>query len=134
MAIESLPLLPRHKIFAGYKDLRLIYSGTKHVVYHANSIQEGKPVALKMLLNERPSSIESLQLKHERQLLATHNIQGMVKAVDVEDDGGNFAIAMEFAGTTTLADLIAKGPMPFGDFLLIAVDGGLKANVLGWQP
>jgi PAS domain S-box-containing protein len=74
-----------------------------------------------MLLDERHSSNEISLLQAEQKLLSSHNIHGMAKAVGVEDDGGSVVLAMEFAGSITLGDLVATGGMQIGDFLSNAI-------------
>jgi len=117
---EAREASSRQEILANYKDLHLIYRGKTHAVYRAESVRDANLVVIKTLIDECPKLTDIVQLQQERELLKKCDIQGVAKVVATDDDSTSTVLVMEFAGESTLSDLIAKGPMESADFLAIA--------------
>ncbi len=118
---RSHPLDNLQKTLANYQNLQLIHQGLRHNVYRANNQTDRTTVALKIPLDESANSLAASRLEQEYRLLRELNIKGVVRALKLEHDGNLAVLVMENAGSITLEDLIAKGPLAIGDFLSSAI-------------
>jgi PAS domain S-box-containing protein len=112
--------LNRNDRFAGYSELRPFYQGAYHVICRALRISDGKPVVLKLLLNENPTPLQILRIQREFQLLKGLEIDAVVKVLELARDGKGLALVMEDAGPESLKDTINKGRIKTADFLKLA--------------
>ncbi|HEY9683624.1 MAG TPA: AAA family ATPase [Oculatellaceae cyanobacterium] len=121
MPTNESSAIERHPRFINYDDVVLIHRGIRHSIYRASENASGKTVALKLLLGGDHNSIKVSRLQQEYRLLKDRNISGMVKALGFWHDGNQCALAMQYAGSTTLSKLIARGPMGQEQFLRLAL-------------
>ena len=90
-------------------------------VWQATDTQLGRQVALKILpdaLAEDPDRLARFQ--REAQVLASLNHPGIAAIHGIEESGDTRALVLELVEGPTLADRIAKGPIPVDEALPIA--------------
>lgn len=121
MPTNESSAVERNPRFINYDDVVLIHRGIRHSIYRASENASGKTVALKLLLGGDHNSIKVSRLQQEYRLLKDRNISGMVKALGFWHDGNQCALAMQYAGSTTLSKLIARRPMGQEQFLSLAL-------------
>jgi serine/threonine-protein kinase len=105
----------------GYEILSLIGQGGMGEVYRARDSRLGRDVAIKVLPSELASDTDRLaRFEREAQVLASLNHTNIAHIYGVDDSSGNPALVMELVEGPTLADRIAKGPIPLEEALPIA--------------
>ncbi len=99
--------------FAGYELLEELGRGGMGVVYHAVENKTGNEVALKMMLQSdhfSPSNLKRFQAE-------ARAVQGMdhpniIGIIDIGEHDGRSYFCMDLIEGETLADRLARGPMP----------------------
>src|SRR5688572_14576968 len=90
-------------------------------VYRAKDLRLQRQVALKVLPSAVASDPERLaRFEREAQVLASLNHPNIAAIYGVEDSTGTPALVMELVEGETLAERIARGPIPPDDALRIA--------------
>src|SRR5262245_29462133 len=90
-------------------------------VYLARDTKLNRDVALKVLPEGVANNPERLSRFHrEAQILASLNHPNIAHIHGYEESNGVHALVMELVEGPTLADRIAKGPIPFDEALAIA--------------
>jgi eukaryotic-like serine/threonine-protein kinase len=98
-----------------------IGAGGMGEVYRARDTKLARDVALKVLPESLASDPERLaRLRREAQVLAALNHPNIAAIHGFEDGGNIHALVLELVEGETLADRIARGPIPFDDALPIA--------------
>jgi serine/threonine protein kinase len=104
-------------------------------VYRARDGRLGRDVAIKVLPEEKDSSLErGARFEREARLLASVNHPNIATIHGLEDHAGSSAIVMELVGGPSLADLIAQGPLGVSESARIAgqiADGLCCAHARG---
>jgi hypothetical protein len=96
-----------------YRILEKLGQGGMGVVYKAEDTALGRQVALKALPEEFASDPERMaRFEREAKLLASLNHQNIASIHGLEEADGQRFIVMELAEGETLAQRIAKGPLP----------------------
>jgi serine/threonine protein kinase/Tol biopolymer transport system component len=109
-----------------YQLTALLGEGGMGAVYHAHDIKLNRDVALKVLLPEVANDPERLaRFRREAQVLASLNhphIGGIYGLEEGPAEAGHHTIALvlELVEGSTLADRIARGPIPIDEALPIA--------------
>ena len=106
-----------------YDVAALIGEGGMGEVYRATDTQLGRDVALKILPDAFAADPDRLaRFQREAQLLASLNHQNIAQIHGIEEDesSGTRALVLELVEGPTLADRIAKGPIPLDEALPIA--------------
>ena len=104
-----------------YEILTLIGSGGMGEVYRARDTRLGRDVAIKVLPSEIAADPDRLaRFEREAQVLASLNHPNIAQIHGVDDSSGTPALVMELVDGPTLADRIAKGPIPLDEALPIA--------------
>src|SRR5262252_5622582 len=104
-----------------YEILSAIGVGGMGEVYRARDTKLGRDVALKVLPDTLAHDPERLaRFEREAHLLAALNHPSIGHIHGFEDSTGVPALVMELVEGPTLADRIAKGPMPIDEALAIA--------------
>ena len=104
-----------------YEILALLGSGGMGEVYRARDTRLKREVAVKVLLDAFSQDAERLaRFQREAEVLATLNHSNIAAVYGLEKDGGNTGIILELVEGETLADIIARGPLPGADVLPIA--------------
>src|SRR5215813_7862858 len=104
-----------------YEIISPLGAGVMGEVYRAHDTKLGRDVALKVLPDSLASDPERLaRFEREAHLLATLNHPHIAHIYGVEDSTGVPALVMELVEGPTLADRIARGPIPIDEALPIA--------------
>jgi serine/threonine protein kinase/tetratricopeptide (TPR) repeat protein len=115
-----LALVPGARLGA-YEVLTLIGSGGMGEVYRAHDTKLGRDVALKVLPESLANDSGRLtRFGREARVLAALNHPNIAHIHGFEDSTGVPALVMELVEGQTLADRIARGPIPIGEALPIA--------------
>jgi eukaryotic-like serine/threonine-protein kinase len=105
----------------GYEILTLLGSGGMGEVYRARDARLGRDVAIKILPADVAADHDRLaRFEREAQVLASLNHPNIAHIFGVDDSTGAPALVMELVDGPTLADRIAKGPVPLDEALPIA--------------
>ena len=104
-----------------YEVLSLIGAGGMGEVYRARDTRLKRDVAIKVLPDSFSQDPDRLaRFQREAELLATLNHPNIGAVYGLEEGDGHKAIVLELVEGGTLADLIARGPLPIDDALPIA--------------
>jgi hypothetical protein len=115
-----MPLIAGARL-GGYEILSLIGHGGMGEVYRARDTRLSRDVAIKVLPSEVAADHDRLaRFEREAQVLALLNHPNIANIYGVDDSSGTPALVMELVEGPTLADRIAKGPIPLDEALPIA--------------
>src|SRR5438270_6572668 len=104
-----------------YEILTLLGSGGMGEVYRARDANLNRHVAIKVLPELFTNDPERLaRFQREAQVLASLNHPHIAAVYGLEQADGVTAIVLELVDGDTLADVIARGPLPVSDALPIA--------------
>ena len=118
---EPPPTVRLGESFGGYQVIEWLGAGGMGDVYRARDGKLNRDVALKVL----PALLEfdrdrDRRFRREAQILASLNHPNIAAIHGVEQDGGRTALVLELVDGPTLADHIARGPVPLDEALHIA--------------
>ena len=106
---------------AHYDVTALIGEGGMGQVYQATDTKLNRQVALKILPEAFATDPDRLaRFQREAQVLASLNHPGIAAIYGIEEQDGTRALVLELVEGPTLADRIAKGPIPLDEALPIA--------------
>ena len=114
----------------GYDIVGLIGAGGMGEVYRARDARLGRDVAVKVLSPRIAADANSLaRFEREARALAALNHPNIASIYGVEDGGGLPALILELVDGETLADRLARGPLPVNEALEYArqIADGLDA-------
>ena len=115
-----MPLSPGTRV-GPYDILAPLGAGGMGQVYRARDTRLGRDVALKTLPDSFTHDPERLaRFRREAQVLASLNHPHVGAIYGLEDVNGQQVIVLEFVDGETLADRIARGPVPVDDALSLA--------------
>ena len=115
-----MPLTVGSRI-AHYDVTALIGEGGMGQVYQATDTKLNRQVALKILPEAFATDPDRLaRFQREAQVLASLNHPGIAAIYGLEESDGTRALVLELVEGPTLADRIAKGPIPVDEALPIA--------------
>jgi serine/threonine protein kinase len=104
-----------------YDIVALIGSGGMGEVYRARDSRLNRDVAIKVLPADVAADHDRLaRFEREAQVLASLNHPNIANIYGVDDSSGTPGLVMELVEGPTLADRIAKGPIPLDEALPIA--------------
>ena len=104
-----------------YDVTALIGEGGMGQVYRATDTQLGRDVALKILPDAFAADPDRLaRFQREAQVLASLNHSGIAAIYGIEKGDDTQALVLELVEGPTLADRIAKGPIPLDEALSVA--------------
>ena len=104
-----------------YDIVALIGSGGMGEVYQARDSRLNRDVAIKVLPADVAADHDRLaRFEREAQVLASLNHSNIANIYGVDDSSGTPALVMELVEGPTLADRVAKGPIPLDEALPIA--------------
>ena len=102
----------------GYEIVALIGAGGMGEVYRARDARLGRDVALKVLAPRIAADANSLaRFDREARALAALNHPNIASIYGVEDGAGHPALILELVDGETLADRLARGPLPLSEAL-----------------
>jgi len=105
-----------------YQVLSPLGAGGMGEVYKARDTKLGRDVALKVLPDVLVRDSERMaRLRREAQVLAALNHANIAAIYGIEESGGVLALVLECVDGETLAERIAKGPIPVLDALRIGL-------------
>jgi len=97
-----------------FEVLSLLGAGGMGEVYRARDTKLGREVAIKILPEDLAEDAERIgRFEREGKLLAQLNHPGIATLHGVAEDGGRILLVMELVEGETLADRIARGPIPW---------------------
>ena len=113
-----------------YEIVAPIGKGGMGEVYRARDTKLGREVAIKVLPEEFSQHEERVErFEREAKLLAALNHPNIATLHDLEESGGQKFLVMELVEGETLAERIARGPIPVDEALRLArqIASGLEA-------
>ena len=120
---------------AHYEILELIGKGGMGEVYRAKDSKLGRDVAIKVLPDEFSQDKERLaRFRREAKVLASLNHPNIAAIYGLEQSGDTHYLVLELVEGETLAERIARGPIPIDEALAIArslTDGLEEAHERG---
>ena len=118
---RSRPVLSAGLRVGPYEVVGPLGAGAMGEVYRARDTKLNRDVALKVLPELFARDPDRLaRFKREAQLLATLNHPNIAAIYGLEESNGGQALVLELVEGPTLADRIARGPIPFDEALTIA--------------
>ena len=116
----TMALSPGTRLGA-YEVIAQIGVGGMGEVYRARDAKLGRDVALKILPVPFAGDPDRLaRFQREARVLASLNHAGIAQIFGLEEAGGQMALVMELVEGPTLAERIARGPIPVNEALPIA--------------
>jgi serine/threonine-protein kinase len=104
-----------------YRILELLGSGGMGDVYRALDTRLKRHVALKLLPDSLAGDPERLgRFRREAEILASLNHSHIAGIHGIEESGGHWALVLELVEGETLADRLARGPIPRDESIAIA--------------
>lgn len=118
---QARPALGTQRRIGAYEIVAPIGAGGMGEVYRARDTRLGREVALKILPPRFALDPNRLaRFRREAQVLASLNHPKIAAILGFEDTGDVQALALELVEGETLADRIAKGPLPIAQALRLA--------------
>jgi Tol biopolymer transport system component len=119
--VASLSSLFEGRGFGPYQIQTLLGAGGMGEVYRAHDARLGRDVAIKILPRECTNNPDHLaRFEREARLLAALNHPHIGSIYGLEESAGVRGLVLELVEGETLADRIARGPIPLKDALHIA--------------
>jgi eukaryotic-like serine/threonine-protein kinase len=115
-----MPLTPGTRI-GPYEIAGPIGEGGMGVVYRATDTNLGRTVAIKVLPETFAADADRIvRFEREARTLASLNHTNIAHVFGLERGEGGLALAMELVEGPTLAERLARGPLPIDEVVLIA--------------
>jgi PAS domain S-box-containing protein len=115
-----VPVLSRPTI-PGYRIVEQLYQGSRTVVYRGIAIAQNRPVVIKMLRRDYPSSSELVRFRNQYAIAKRVPVAGVVQPLALEVVGHTYAIVMEDMGGLSLDAYCRNRTLALGEQLAIAV-------------
>ncbi|MDJ1182974.1 trifunctional serine/threonine-protein kinase/ATP-binding protein/sensor histidine kinase [Roseofilum casamattae] len=105
-----------------YKVTQLIHQGERTLVYRGQKIENGEPVAIKLLNNQYPSFRELVQFRNQYAIAKNlHHIDGIVKSHALERYENRYLLIMEDVQSISLAEYQRQHSLSLPQFFHIAI-------------
>ena len=110
------------KTILGYTINDTLYEGGQFVVYRGFS-EGGKPVVLKVLRKEYPTTIEVARFQREFKIISEFHVEGVIQVFGIEHYEHTLVMVMEDFGGESLARLKERGSLQLNifEFLNLAI-------------
>jgi predicted ATPase/signal transduction histidine kinase/tRNA A-37 threonylcarbamoyl transferase component Bud32 len=108
-------------VLPGYSISRLLYQGSRTIVYQGSRNLDSLPVVIKTLPPEQSTPENVGRLKHEYEIIKNLHLAGVIKAYGLEIYGGVYALILEDFGGVSLRSRISAGRMESAEFLKVAI-------------
>ncbi|UKO95779.1 trifunctional serine/threonine-protein kinase/ATP-binding protein/sensor histidine kinase [Nostoc sp. UHCC 0870] len=105
----------------GYQMSQLLYRGTKTEVYQGIRVLDAKPVVIKLLRQEYPTSIELLQFRNQYIIAQKLEHPGIVRPLCLEAYRNSYVLVMEDFGGISLKEYLKTNKLELKEFLEIAL-------------
>ena len=110
----------------GYHELRLLHRGRRHLAFRGRSLHDDRPVVVKTVEPGAPATA----LRHEHALLATLDLDGVVRLLALRWLGETPALVLSDAGPHNLREWLQRRPLEVGAFWSLALDlAGILAEL-----
>ncbi|MDJ1184959.1 serine/threonine protein kinase [Roseofilum casamattae] len=111
-----------------YQSEKLIHESDRTLIYRGRNLENGQPVALKLMRNEYPSFNELVQFRNQYAIMLRIaganakplNIEGVVQPYALERYNNGYALIMEDMGGISLAEYKQRVSLSVEQFLDIA--------------
>ncbi|MDJ1182467.1 trifunctional serine/threonine-protein kinase/ATP-binding protein/sensor histidine kinase [Roseofilum casamattae] len=114
MNISSLSL-------RNYEINTLIYQSVRTLVYRGRKINDGQPVAIKLMQREYPTFNELVQFRNQYAIAKNVSIEGIVKPYALERYQNRYALIMEDSGGISLAEYYQNSTLALPEFLSLGI-------------
>ncbi len=104
----------------GYDITAELYVGNQTVIYRGVRHQTRQPVILKSLKSEYPTAADIARIHHERAILETLDLPGVVKLLGLETDNNRPVLILSDSGGISLREYLAGKPLSVARFLSVA--------------
>jgi predicted ATPase/GAF domain-containing protein len=104
-----------------YRIIAPIHESSSSFVYRALRISDERPTILKVLKGDYPTLLELTRYKHEYELTHSLNLDGVVKAYDLQRHQNSLVIFLEDFGGESLKILMANRQFTLTEFLDLAI-------------
>src|SRR5688572_12910099 len=115
------PAAPAAESIRHYRITGKLGEGGMGVVYQAKDERLDRLVAIKRLRNVSGDPVLRERLSREARLAAGVSHPNICQVFELGEDDGELYIVMELLTGATLAERIAKGPLPLGEALQVAL-------------
>jgi predicted ATPase/signal transduction histidine kinase len=112
---------------SGYQFDRVLYTGTRTLVYRGQRESDNQSVVIKFLRNEYPTFSELLQFRNQYTIAKNLNIPGIIRPESLEPYGNSYALVMEDGGGISLREYSHTHTLELTEVLVIALQ---LANIL----
>jgi predicted ATPase/signal transduction histidine kinase/CheY-like chemotaxis protein len=106
---------------AGCQTLDKLYESSNSLVYRAIRDQDDQPIILKLLKQDYPTLSELTRYKQEYELICSLNLDGVIKAYDLQRYQNSLVMLLEDFGGVSLKSWIAEYSVTLEDFLTVAI-------------
>jgi predicted ATPase/signal transduction histidine kinase len=121
---------PNLFMISGYRVIEQIYLSNQTVIYRGVREKDQKPVAIKLMRKEYPTSQEIAQFRNQYSIGKNLNIASIVKSYSLENYNKSYALIMEDFGGIALSNEIENctinGIRQSSDFINYFLDISLK--------
>jgi predicted ATPase/signal transduction histidine kinase/DNA-binding NarL/FixJ family response regulator len=108
-------------VITDYQIIGKIYESDNSLVYRAISDRGNQPIILKILKQDYPNPAELTRYKQEYELTRSLNLDGVVKAYDLQRYHNSLVMLLEDFGGESLKSWITKRQFALEEFLSIAI-------------
>ncbi|MBD3558644.1 serine/threonine-protein kinase PknK, partial [Planktothrix sp. FACHB-1355] len=105
----------------GYDISALIYESTNSLVYRGRRSRDNLPVILKVLKQDYPTPQELTRYKQEYEITSNLNLEGVVKAYELQQYQNTLVMILEDFGGESLKILMSYRKFSLSDFFVIAI-------------
>ncbi|MEG4084019.1 AAA family ATPase [Microcoleus sp. POL10_C6] len=109
------------KILSNYQIIAQIFESSNSLVYRANHRHDNQPVILKVLKEDYPTPAELTRYKQEYEITRSLNIDGVIRAYDLQKYQNTLAIVLEDFGGESLDIILRDRKLSLPEFLSIAI-------------
>jgi serine/threonine protein kinase len=102
--------------------LAQIYQSANSIVYRSIRDIDGQPVILKLLKQDYPTPAELTRYKQEYEITRSLELEGVVKAYDLQKHQNTLVMFLEDFGGQSLSILLESKNFTLSEFLILAID------------